>query len=80
METIEDEAARSEAMQAFNYSPLPEEHEERMRLAEASLKTIRRTRLRERMAASEEEIKTADAVRKRELYSQMQAMTQALED
>ena len=67
-------------MQAFNYSPLPEEHEERMRLAEASLKTIRRTRLRERMAAIEEEIKTADAVRKRELYSQMQAMTQALED
>ena len=80
VETIEDEAARSEAMQAFNYSPLPEEHEERMRLAEASLKTIRRTRLRERMAAIEEEIKTADAVRKRELYSQMQAMTQALED
>ena len=80
VESIEDEATRSDAMQAFNYSPLPEEHEERMQLAEASLKTIRRTRLRERMAAIEEEIKTADPSRKRELYSQMQAMTQALED
>ena len=80
VEVIEDEATRSEAMQAFNYTPLPEEHEERMQLAEASLKTIRSNRLRERMAAIEEEIKTAGTDRKRELYSQMQALTQALED
>lgn len=80
VELIEDEAQRREAMQALNYSPLPEDHEERMKLAQASQRTIRRSRMRDRMAAIEEEIKTADANRKVELYKQMQAITQALED
>ena len=80
VETIEDDALRSEAMQALNYAPLPEEHEERMQLAQAGIQTIRRDRMRRRMAEIEEEIKTADSSRKMELYKQMQALTQALED
>lgn len=80
VESIEDGELRSEAMQAFNYAPLPENHEERMMLAEENLKTIRRGRLRDRMAEIEDEIKTADASRKMELYMQMQAITNALED
>lgn len=79
VEGIEDEAQREEAMRALNYSPLPEDREERMQLAQSSLKTIRTSRMRERMAAIEEEIKTADDSRKAELYRQMQAITEALE-
>lgn len=79
-ESLEDEQIRAEAMQAFNYAPVPDEREEQIRLAETSLKTIRRSRLRARMTAIEEEIKTADARRKAELYAQMQAIMQALED
>lgn len=80
VESIEDENLRSEAMQALNYAPLPDTHEDRMLLAQTSLKTIRHDRLRKRMAEIEEEIKSADASRKMELYTQMQALTKALED
>ena len=51
-----------------------------MKLAESSLKTIRRHRAKERMRSIEEEIKTADSARKMELYQQMQTIMQALED
>lgn len=80
VESIEDEKERSEAMRALNYSPLPKEREGRMLLAESSLRTIRHKRLRERMAAIEDEIHTADATQKAELYAQMQDIMQALED
>lgn len=80
VETLQDDAARNEAVQALNYSPLPGNHEERLELAQTSLRTIRSARLRERMAEIEAEIKTADAARKRELYTQMQAILGALED
>ena len=80
VESIEDEAERSKAMQALNYSPLPAEHEERMNLAQASLRTIRQNRMHARMAQIEEEIKTADSEKKNALYAQMQAIMEALED
>ena len=80
IETIDDDTMRSEAMQALNFAPLPDGHEDRMLLAQTSLKTIRRERLRSRMQAIQEEIKTADSSRKTELYTQMQAILQALED
>ena len=80
VEVIEDEKLRAAAMQALNYSPLPEVHEDIMKLAESSLKTIRQHRARERMHRIEEEIKTADPARKMELYTQMQTIMQALED
>lgn len=80
VDTIEDKEIRSRAMKAFSYAPLPQEHEDIMKLAQTSLKTIRTKRLSKRMAQIEEEIKTADPVRKADLYSQMQAIMEALED
>ena len=80
VETIEDAEERSAAMQSLNYAPLPPDHEGRMNLAQTSLRTIRQSRLRARMAEIEEEIKTADSARKQELYTQMQAIMEALED
>lgn len=80
IETIDDEQLRMQAMQALNYSPIPEEHDDMMKLAETSLITIRRYRQRQRMAAIEEEIKTAGTDRKLQLYEQMQAILQALDD
>ena len=79
VETIEEEADRTTAMRALNYSPLPSEREDRMRLAESSMKTIRHHRLKARMAAIEQEIPSADSARKAELYEQMQTIMQALE-
>ena len=67
-------------MQSLNYAPLPPDHEGRMNLAQTSLRTIRQSRLRARMAEIENEIKTADPARKAELYTQMQAIMEALED
>ena len=80
IETIRDEDARNVVMRALNYAPLPQQHEDIMQLAESSLKTIRQSRLRVRMLAIEEEIKTADSSRKMELYNQMQTIMQTLEE
>ena len=77
---IEDDGERAEAVRAVSYAPIPEEREDCMRLAETSLRDIRRGRLRERMRAIEEEIKTADSGRKAELYRQMTAITEAMEE
>ena len=77
---IEDDNERAEAVQAVSYAPLPEEREECLQYAETSLKAIRKRRLDARMAAIREEIKTADPGRKAELYRQMTAITQAMEE
>jgi len=80
VEALEGEDERMLAMRALNYSPLPDEHDDIMKLAESSMKTIRQRRAKERMRAIEEEIRTADPARKMELYQQMQTIMQALED
>ena len=80
IETIREEDERNVVMRALNYAPLPQQHEDIMQLAESSLKTIRQSRLRARMLAIEEEIKTADSSRKMELYNQMQTIMQTLEE
>ncbi len=80
IESLQDEGERDEAVKSLNYTPLPEDHEGKLEMAQASLHTIRKARLNERIAAIQEEIKTADDVRKRELYTQMQTIMGALED
>ena len=80
IETIQNESERDEAVKSMNYTPLPEDHDGKLELAQTSLHTIRRARLNERIAAIQEELKTADDVRKRELYTQMQTIMGALED
>ena len=80
IETIQNESERDEAVKSMNYTPLPEDHDGKLELAQTSLHTIRRARLNERIAAIQEELKTADDVRKRELYTQMQTIMGALDD
>ena len=77
---IEDDGERSKAVRAVSYTPLPEEREDCLKLAETSLQAIRKGRLRARMTAIQEEIQTADPGRKAELYRQMIAITQAMEE
>ena len=80
LERIEDDAERAEAAQDVNYSPLPEGREERLMLAQTSLTALRKARLRARMKEIEDEIRTADSVRKAELYRQMELIEQRLEE
>lgn len=79
IESFEDEDARRQAVQAFNYEPMPEEREDRFKLAETCLRTIRRSRLAERAAKIQEEIQHADPERKRQLYEQMDAINRELD-
>ncbi len=80
MDQIEDDAERGETAQLLSYSPLPESRDDCLMLAQTSLAALRKSRLRSRMAAIEEEIKSADPNRKAELYRQMQRITQEIEE
>ncbi|OPZ67449.1 MAG: hypothetical protein BWY81_01295 [Firmicutes bacterium ADurb.Bin467] len=50
-----------------------------MKMAEDSLKTIRLVRRRRALQALEEEVKTADAQQRRELYQRIQELQSELE-
>lgn len=80
IESLSDEAARNAAMQALNYSPLPEEREEALKMAENCIGTIRKSRLSQRVREIEQEIGTASREKKLELYQQMADMMKELED
>lgn len=69
-----------QAMKALNYDHLPEEHTSAMDMAEQSLQTIRRCRIRRRMAQIQEEIVNAPPERKRALYGQMELLEKELEN
>lgn len=75
-----DDASRNRALRALNYSPLPEEREEAMKMAENCIHTIRKSRMNERIAQIQQEISTASAEKKKELYQQMAVMMKELED
>jgi len=80
IEDFADESKRRRAVQALNYEPLPDEREDRLKLAEACLRTIRKSRLAERAAIIQEEIRHADPQRKRELYEQMEKINREMDD
>lgn len=80
IESLGDEVARNAAMQALNYSPLPEEREEALKMAENCIGTIRKSRLSQRVREIEQEIGTASREKKLELYQQMADMMKELED
>ena len=64
-------SAQRALVQALNYAPLPDSHEEKLELAQNEPEHYTQARAcAERMAEIEAEIKTADANRKRELYTQ----------
>ena len=79
IESFQEENKRLRAVQALNYEPLPEEREDRLKLAETCLKTIRKSRLAERAAKIQEEIQHADPERKRLLYQQMDAINREMD-
>lgn len=79
IESIEDETRRQRTVQALNYEPLPEDREDRLKLAETCLRTIRKNRLAERAARIQEEIQHADPERKRVLYQQMDAINREMD-
>ena len=77
---IEDDAERAEAMRAVSYEPLPEDRDDCLKMAETSLRSLRKARLRARQAAIEEELNTADPARKAELIQQYIKISQAIEE
>ena len=79
IESFEDENKRRRAVQALNYEPLPEEREDRLKLVETCLRTIRKSRLAERAAKIQDEIQHADPERKRLLYQQMDAINREMD-
>jgi len=79
IESIEDDGQRQRVVRALNYEPLPEDREDRLKLAETSLRTIRKSRLADRAARIQEEIQHADPERKRILYEQMIAISREMD-
>ena len=80
IESISDDQQRNHAMQALNYSPLPEERDEALKMAENCISTIRKSRLSERIRQIQQEIGTASPEEKVRLYQQMADMMKELED
>lgn len=77
---LTDEEERKRALRALNYSPLPDEREEAMRMAENCLRTIQKNRVTQRIEQIERDIGAASPEQKVELYRQMAAMIKELED
>lgn len=80
IESETDDADRAKALRALNYSPLPDEREEAMKMAENCIRTIRKSRMNARIEQIQQEISTASAEKKMELYQQMAVMMKELED
>jgi len=80
IEGITDEPTRNRAMRALNYSPLPEEREEALKMAENCISTIRRSRLSDRIKEIQMQIGTASPEEKVKLYQQMADMMKELDD
>lgn len=79
IENIEETNERNLAMRALNYSPLPEDRDEALRMAENCISTIRKTRLSDRIKQIQQEIGSASAEKKVELYQQMADMMKELD-
>ncbi|MBO7680557.1 MAG: toprim domain-containing protein, partial [Thermoguttaceae bacterium] len=74
VEGIDDEAARKKIMQALNYAPLPTEREKALEEAEDCLRTIQYDRDSQRSEQIKQQINSASAEQKAEMYRRMAAM------
>ena len=70
----------AEAVWAVSHPHIPEEREDCLRLAETSLQSLRRDRMRSRQAEIEEELRTADPGQRAELYQKMLEISQAIDE
>ena len=77
---LDDDAQRGQAMQAINYSPLPDAREEAAKMADNCLRTMRKSRITARIEAIKGQIAAATPEQKQELYRQMTAMMKELDD
>ena len=77
---IEDAAQRERAMSAINYSPLPDDHDEAVKMADNCLKNLRRSRIQARIEDIKQRVAAASAEQKNELYRQMTALMKELDD
>jgi len=80
VEGVADEAARQKIMQALNYAPLPTEREKALEEAEESLRTIQKDRDSQRSEQIKQQINSASAEQKAEMYRRMAAMWKDNED
>ena len=80
VEGVGDDAARQKAMQALNYTPLPSEREKALEEAEECLSTIRYDRDSQRSEQIKQQINSASAEQKAEMYRRMAAMWKDNED
>ena len=79
VEDLENEDERRRALEALNYSPLPEAREDAVKMAEGCAATIRKSRIKGRIDAIQREISTASAEKKAELYQQLMQMMKELD-
>ena len=80
VEGVGDDAARQKVMQALNYTPLPSEREKALEEAEECLSTIRYDRDSQRSEQIKQQINSASAEQKAEMYRRMAAMWKDNED
>ena len=73
MEGIEDEAARQKIMRALNYAPLPADREKALEEAEECLRTIQHSRDSQRSEQIKQQVGSASAEQKTEMYRQNDA-------
>ena len=69
-----------EANMALNYENLPDDREGAIKMAEQSLRTIRRARIQKRLERLQEELAQADSDRRRALLMEIDELTKDLED
>ena len=74
VEGVQDEAERQKIMQALNYAPLPADREKALEEAEECLRTIQYNRDSQRSEQIKQQINSASAEQKAEMYRRMAAM------
>ena len=73
VEDVDNEAARQKIMQALNYTPLPTEREKALEEAEECLRTIQQDRDSQRSEQIKQQINSASAEQKAEMYRRIMA-------
>jgi hypothetical protein len=74
VEGVRDEAERQKIMRALNYAPLPPDREKALEEAEECLRTIQHNRDSQRSEQIKQQVGSATAEQKTEMYRRMAAM------
>ncbi|MBQ3424036.1 MAG: DNA primase [Clostridia bacterium] len=74
VETIEDDSRREQVMKALNFTPLPADRDKAMEEASECLRTMKRKRDSQRSEQIKQQINSATADQRAEMYRRMAAM------